>query len=66
MGRHGEPVAFYLNKHPVFRKNTATSQGDGMTHFDRALEALNIEMICVIRYGPRVGSSGPMQRCSIG
>ena len=44
--RHGKPVAFYSDKHSVFRNNTATAKGDGMTHFGRALEALNIEIIC--------------------
>jgi Winged helix-turn helix len=43
---HGKPVAFYSDKHSVFRNNTATAKGDGMTHFGRALEALNIEIIC--------------------
>lgn len=44
--RHGKPVAFYSDKHSVFRNNTASAKGDGMTHFGRALEALNIEIIC--------------------
>lgn len=43
---HGKPVAFYSDKHSVFRNNTASARGDGMTHFGRALEALNIEIIC--------------------
>ncbi|EZP82719.1 putative transposase [Novosphingobium resinovorum] len=43
---HGKPVAFYSDKHCVFRNNTASARGDGMTHFGRALEALNIEIIC--------------------
>lgn len=46
IGRHGKPVAFYSDKHSVFRNNTASAKGDGMTHFGRALEALNIEIIC--------------------
>src|SRR3546814_3226952 len=43
---HGKPVAFYSDKHSVFRNNTASAKGDGMTHFGRALEALAIEIIC--------------------
>jgi hypothetical protein len=43
---HGKPVAFYSDKHCVFRNNTASARGDGMTHFGRALDALNIEIIC--------------------
>lgn len=44
--RHGKPVAFYSDKHSVFRNAKATAQGDGMTHFGGALDALNIEIIC--------------------
>ena len=43
---HGKPVAIYSDKHGVFRNNTASAKGDGMTHFGRALETLNIEVIC--------------------
>ena len=44
---HGKPVAFYSDKHSVFRNaNASAARGDGMTHFGRALEALNIEIIC--------------------
>jgi hypothetical protein len=34
--RHGKPVAFYSDKHTVFRNPKATAKGDGMTHFGRA------------------------------
>ena len=44
--QHGKPVAFYSDKHSVFRNNTASAKGDGMTHFGRAMEALAIEIIC--------------------
>jgi len=44
--RHGKPVAFYSDKHSAFRNNVASASGDGMTHLGRALEALNIELIC--------------------
>jgi transposase len=43
---HGKPVAFYSDKHSVFRNNTASAKGDGMTHYGRAMAALNIEIIC--------------------
>jgi len=43
---HGKPVALYSDKHTVFRNNTASANGDGMTHFGRALEKLNIDIIC--------------------
>src|SRR3546814_7178595 len=45
--RHGKPVAFYSDKHSVFRNARASAaRGDGMTHFGRSLDALNIEIIC--------------------
>ena len=44
--RHGKPVAFYTDKHSAFRNNTASAKGDGMTHLGRALDRLNIELIC--------------------
>src|SRR5215218_7323068 len=45
--RHGKPVAFYSDKHGVFRVNRKDAiGGDGMTQFGRALHALNIDIIC--------------------
>ena len=44
--RHGKPVAFYSDKYSVFRNARATAKGDRMTHFGRALDTLNIEIIC--------------------
>lgn len=44
---HGKPVAFYTDKHSVFRVNKAdAARGDGLTQFGRALHHLNIELIC--------------------
>ncbi|TNC58980.1 ISNCY family transposase [Rubellimicrobium roseum] len=44
---HGRPVAFYSDKHSIFRvaKEDARS-GHGMTQFGRALAELNIEILC--------------------
>jgi hypothetical protein len=43
----GKPVAFYSDKHGVFRVNhPGALRGDGMTQFGRALHALNIDIIC--------------------
>jgi hypothetical protein len=43
----GKPVAFYSDKHGVFRVNRPGALGgDGMTQFGRALHALNIDIIC--------------------
>ncbi len=47
LGRYGKPVAFYSDKHGVFRVNRKDAiGGDGMTQFGRALHALNIDIIC--------------------
>jgi len=44
---HGRPVAFYSDKHSVFRVNrTEARSGHGMTQFGRALNELNIETLC--------------------
>jgi hypothetical protein len=43
----GKPVTFYSDKHGVFRVNhEGATGGDGMTQFGRALDALNIDIIC--------------------
>ncbi len=50
----GKPVAFYSDKHGVFRVNhpgalggrACPRDGGGMTQFGRALHALNIDIIC--------------------
>jgi transposase len=44
---HGCPVAFYSDKHTVFRVNKPGAKGgQGMTQFGRALAELNIEILC--------------------
>lgn len=43
---HGTPVAFYSDKHSVFRINRDAKGGPGMTQFGRALAELNIEILC--------------------
>ncbi len=45
--QYGRPVAFYSDKHSVFRVNKVGAiGGDGMTQFGRALHELNIDIIC--------------------
>jgi hypothetical protein len=45
--QHGKPVAFYSDKHGIFRVNSKDAVGgDGITQFGRALLALNIDIIC--------------------
>jgi hypothetical protein len=44
---HGCPVAFYSDKHSVFRVTKQDANGGhGITQFGRALSELNIEIIC--------------------
>lgn len=44
---HGKPIAFYSDKHSVFRVTRKSALvGDGMTQFGRALHDLNIDIIC--------------------
>ena len=44
---HGKPVAFYSDKHSIFRvSQEEAAGGDGMTQFGRALADLNIEILC--------------------
>ena len=44
--KHGRPVAFYSEKHTVFRVAKPNEHMTGMTQFGRALAELNIEILC--------------------
>ncbi|MGZ9234816.1 MAG: ISNCY family transposase [Anaerolineales bacterium] len=46
--REGKPLAFYSDKHGVFRVNTAQPLGttNGLTQFGRAMEELDIRILC--------------------
>ena len=45
--RYGKPVAFYSDKNSIFRVNQPTSgQKDALTQFGRALQELDIQIIC--------------------
>jgi hypothetical protein len=45
--QHSKPVAFYSDKHAIFRVNKSDAKGgDGMTQFGRALHELNIDILC--------------------
>ena len=45
--RYGKPVAFYGDKHSIYRVNiTNQSKGDNLTQFGRAMKELDIEIIC--------------------
>ncbi len=45
--RYGKPVAFYSDKHSIFRVNIPNNgKGDNLTQFGRAMKELDIEIIC--------------------
>jgi hypothetical protein len=47
VARFGRPIAFYSDKHAIFRVNKREAAGgDGMTQFGRALHELNIDILC--------------------
>jgi Helix-turn-helix domain len=62
---YGKPVAFYSDKHAVFRVNKAGgTRGEGITQFGRALHDLNIESICAnsqAAKGRVEGANGTLQ-----
>ena len=47
LAKYGRPVAFYSDKHAVFRvPNQGAKTGHGTTQFGRALGELNVEILC--------------------
>jgi transposase len=46
--RYGRPVAFYSDKHGIFRVNQSqdAGTGEGITQFGRACQALDIQILC--------------------
>ena len=46
--RYGRPVAFYSDKHGIFRVNQKQDLGtsEGITQFGRALQELDIQIVC--------------------
>ena len=45
--QYGKPVAFYSDKHGIFRVNLpSTGVGDALTQFGRAMQQLKIQLIC--------------------
>jgi len=45
--QHGKPIAFYSDRHSIFRVNTRNAlSGTGLTQFGRAARDLGIEIIC--------------------
>ncbi|MEF1199885.1 ISNCY family transposase [Vibrio owensii] len=46
LNEHGKPVAFYSDKHSIFRVNQEKQKQVGQTQYARALTELGIELIC--------------------
>jgi hypothetical protein len=46
LAAHGRPVAFYSDKHGIFRVNSKTATDEAITQFGRGLCELNIDIIC--------------------
>lgn len=44
--QHGKPLAFYSDRHGIFRVNNSGTTTTGTTQFGRALSKLGIELIC--------------------
>jgi hypothetical protein len=45
--KYGRPLAFYVDKHSIFRVNREElEKGIGITHFGKVVKALDIELIC--------------------
>jgi transposase/predicted SprT family Zn-dependent metalloprotease len=45
--RHGKPIAFYSDKHGIFRVNQPSAGStDAITQFGRAMQELDIQIIC--------------------
>jgi transposase len=45
--RFGKPVAFYSDKHGIFRVNLpSVGKAEGLTQFGRAMQELDIEILC--------------------
>jgi len=45
--RHGKPVAFYSDKHGIFRVNQpSVGLGESLTQFGRAMQELEVAIIC--------------------
>ena len=45
--QYGKPMAFYSDRHGIFRVNVpTTSSGEALTQFGRAMQELDIQIIC--------------------
>lgn len=65
--QHGKPVAFYSDKHGIFRVNSKDAAGgDGVTQFGRALSELNLTLSVPTARRRRAGWNARSVRCRTG
>ncbi|KWC48861.1 transposase [Burkholderia ubonensis] len=62
--RYGKPAALYSDKASVFRGTSAGKTGSSVTHFGRAMYALNIGTFCT-NSSPAKGRVEPAQRSAL-
>lgn len=46
VSRYGRPLSLYTDRHSIFRLTAETSNGETLTQFGRAMEELDVELIC--------------------
>ena len=59
--QHGKPLAFYSDKHSVFRVNQSSKKDSKITQFGRVLSTLNIDIIFANSLRPKDGWNGPTE-----
>ena len=57
--QHGKPLAFYSDKHSVFRVNQSSKKDTKITQFGRVLSTLNIDIISLTPLRPKDVWNGP-------
>lgn len=58
--QHGRPIAFYSDKHAIFRVNKPDAGGGtGMTQFGRPLHEINVDILCA----NSAPAKGRIERC---
>lgn len=63
--RYGKPVAFYSDRHGIFRVNQPRplATTSGLTQFGRAMQELDIQIICANSPKPKDASNAPTRPC---
>jgi protocatechuate 3,4-dioxygenase beta subunit len=63
--QHGKPLAFYSDKHSVFRVNQSSKKDTKFTQFGRVLSTLNIDIISPIHHRPKDVWNAQIERFKI-